>query len=62
MHAFTSTWRRSSFSGSSGGNCVELAPELHTSATLVRDSKNVTGPHLRLAPAALLGLTALARR
>ncbi|GAA3014606.1 DUF397 domain-containing protein [Actinokineospora diospyrosa] len=35
-------WRKSSFSGGNGGECVELA---HTLAE-VRDSKNPSGPTL----------------
>lgn len=35
-------WRKSSYSGGNGGDCVELA---HT-GTGVRDSKNATGPVL----------------
>ncbi|MFI1825141.1 DUF397 domain-containing protein [Streptomyces sp. NPDC020412] len=43
-------WVRSSYSGSSGGQCVEWAPA-HASATgvvPVRDSKTPTGPVLHL--------------
>ena len=42
-------WRKSSFSGGDGGGndtCVEVA--LVPSATVVRDSKNATGPVLVL--------------
>ncbi|GAA3057219.1 DUF397 domain-containing protein [Actinokineospora globicatena] len=35
-------WRKSSFSGGNNGQCVELAHTL----TVVRDSKNPTGPTL----------------
>lgn len=42
-------WRRSSFSGGDGGNCVELA-----SAGAVRDSKNPDGPTLHVGLAGLL--------
>ena len=39
-------FRKSSFSGSSGGECVEIA---HGAATFgIRDSKNVSGPVLTL--------------
>ncbi|MEU3616500.1 DUF397 domain-containing protein [Streptomyces sp. NPDC006872] len=42
-------WRRSSYSGDQGGDCVEIA---ETPATVaVRDSKNPTGPVLVLQPA-----------
>ncbi|MFJ7995646.1 DUF397 domain-containing protein [Streptomyces sp. NPDC096310] len=40
-------WIKSSYSGTSGGECVEVAVGL--SAVLVRDSKNVNGPVLRVA-------------
>jgi hypothetical protein len=36
------TWRKSSFSGSNGGSCVEVANTLGA----LRDSKNPTGPVL----------------
>jgi Domain of unknown function (DUF397) len=38
------TWRKSSYSGSEGGTCVELA-DLVT-AVGIRDSKNPDGPSL----------------
>ncbi|WP_203989947.1 DUF397 domain-containing protein [Sphaerisporangium rufum] len=41
-------WRKSSFSGNNGGNCVEIA-ELSRSprrSIAVRDSKNPDGPKL----------------
>ena len=37
------TWRKSTFSGNQGGNCVEVA-ELPDGGRAVRDSKNPTGP------------------
>lgn len=37
-------WRKSSYSGSSGGECVEVADL--TTRTAVRDSKNQDGPAL----------------
>ncbi|MEV5570416.1 DUF397 domain-containing protein [Spirillospora sp. NPDC052269] len=43
------TWRKSTYSGGSGGECVEvadLAPVIG-----VRDSKDPHGPHLTLGPA-----------
>ncbi|MGI5204606.1 DUF397 domain-containing protein [Spirillospora sp. CA-108201] len=45
------SWRRSSRSTSSGGNCVELADA--AGAVAVRDSKDPTGPVLLLPRAAL---------
>ncbi|MDX3852573.1 DUF397 domain-containing protein [Streptomyces sp. AK02-01A] len=41
------TWLKSSYSGSGGGDCVEVAVSLST--VHVRDSKNVPGPILRIA-------------
>ena len=43
-------WRKSSYSGQSGGNCVEVAD--HNSRVLVRDTKDTQGPMLRFTPAA----------
>jgi Domain of unknown function (DUF397) len=37
-------WRKSSYSGNSGGNCAEIAAV--PAAVLVRDSKNPDGPRL----------------
>ncbi|MER7193592.1 DUF397 domain-containing protein [Streptomyces flaveolus] len=42
-------WRKSSYSGDQGGDCVEVA-EL-PAAVAVRDSKDPAGPVLALAPA-----------
>lgn len=49
------TWFKSSYSGSEGGNCLEVA----TCATQVhiRDSKVTDGPVLTLAPSAWADLT-----
>ncbi|MFF3436990.1 DUF397 domain-containing protein [Streptosporangium sp. NPDC002721] len=41
-------WKKSSLSGGSGGNCVEVAGNL-PGAVAVRDSKNPAGPVLVLA-------------
>ncbi|MBC7272122.1 MAG: DUF397 domain-containing protein [Streptomyces sp.] len=38
-------WRKSSHSGGSGGDCVEVA-EAHPTLIPVRDSKNPDGPKL----------------
>lgn len=38
-------WRKSSFSGSAGGNCIEVADGL-PDAVPVRDSKDPNGPAL----------------
>lgn len=43
-----SEWRKSSYTTSNGGNCVEVAGQ--ESRVLVRDTKDRTGPMLRFAP------------
>jgi hypothetical protein len=43
------TWRKSSYSGSSGGNCVEVA-QFPASAIAMRDSKDPDGPQLVFTP------------
>ncbi|MEU7383417.1 MULTISPECIES: DUF397 domain-containing protein [unclassified Streptomyces] len=39
-------WRKSSYSGSGGGNCVEVAETV--GEVVVRDSKNMTGSRVRV--------------
>jgi hypothetical protein len=47
----TYSWRKSSYSGDGGSNCVEVAD--HDNRVLVRDTKqNDAGPVLRFAPEA----------
>jgi len=41
------TWRKSSYSGNSGGNCVEVGTAVHVIA--VRDSKDPEGSVLAFA-------------
>jgi hypothetical protein len=48
-------WRKSSYSGGSGGQCVEVAANL-PGIVAVRDSKNPDGPALVVAPAAFAAL------
>ncbi|MFR9673138.1 DUF397 domain-containing protein [Streptomyces sp. TR06-5] len=43
-------WRKSTYSDSSGGECLEMAPT--RSAVHVRDSKDTAGPVLRVPRAA----------
>ena len=38
------TWRKSTYSGTNGGQCVEVASV--AGAVVVRDSKNLAGPEL----------------
>jgi Domain of unknown function (DUF397) len=42
-------WRKSSYSGDEGGNCVEVASN-RSGVVAVRDSKNPTGPALTFPP------------
>jgi hypothetical protein len=42
------TWRKSSYSGNNGGQCVEVGAALH--AVAVRDSKDPQGPALAFGP------------
>jgi hypothetical protein len=43
-------WRRSSYSSNDGPECVEVAATREI--ILIRDSKNITGPRLGVAPRA----------
>ena len=43
-------WRKSTYSGSNGGGCLEAAS--HDSRVLIRDTQDRTGPVLRFVPAA----------
>ncbi|MEV8539363.1 DUF397 domain-containing protein [Streptomyces sp. NPDC051572] len=50
-------WRKSSYSGDQGGNCIEIAETActttpNTTTLAVRDSKTPAGPILTLGPAA----------
>lgn len=45
-----SAWRKSTYSGSDGGNCVEVAAA--ADRVLVRDTKHREGTALAFAPAA----------
>jgi Domain of unknown function (DUF397) len=43
-------WRKSTYSGSNGGGCVEVAG--HGRSVLVRDTRDRSGPVLRFGPVA----------
>ncbi|RVU28464.1 DUF397 domain-containing protein [Streptomyces antnestii] len=45
-------WFKSSYSGSEGGQCLEVAYDWRKSSVHVRDSKNPEGPHFTVAPEA----------
>jgi hypothetical protein len=51
MDLSNARWRKSTRSGASGGNCVEVASNL-PGVVAVRDSKDVTGPALTFSPTA----------
>ncbi|MFD7447462.1 DUF397 domain-containing protein [Kitasatospora sp. NPDC059827] len=51
-------WRKSTHSSNEGGACVEVAET--TTAVLVRDSKDRSGPHLSFTPAAWQSFLTLA--
>ncbi|TDD27782.1 DUF397 domain-containing protein [Actinomadura sp. KC06] len=51
MDLRSAKWRKSTYTGSNGGNCVELADA--AGAVAVRDSKDPDGPVLLLTRAAL---------
>jgi hypothetical protein len=42
-----SRWRKSSYSGGNGGNCIEVAGHSRADRILVRDTKDRSGPILR---------------
>ena len=44
-------WRKSSYSGDQGGNCIEIA-EVPDTTLAVRDSKTPAGPILTFTPTA----------
>ncbi|CAL9396438.1 DUF397 domain-containing protein [Streptomyces sp. enrichment culture] len=44
------TWRKSSYSGAEGGDCVEVAAG--TGSVHIRDSKAMTGPVVTVSPEA----------
>jgi hypothetical protein len=50
MDVSSATWRKSSYSGGNGGNCLEVARNL-PGIVAVRDSKDRTGPVLTFTPA-----------
>jgi hypothetical protein len=56
----SAVWRKSSYSGSNGGQCVEVAAGL-PGVVAVRDSKDRDGPVLILAPGAWRAFIAAAR-
>jgi hypothetical protein len=49
MDLSSAMWRKSSFSGGNGGNCVEVARN-RPGIVAVRDSKDPDGPKLTFTP------------
>jgi hypothetical protein len=50
MTSDSTRWRKSSYSGGQGGNCVEVGGQSVGSRVLVRDTKDRSGTTLRFAP------------
>ena len=48
MDMSSAIWRKSSYSGANGGNCIEIAAAART--VVVRDSKDPEGPVLKFGP------------
>lgn len=57
MEAIELRWRKSSYSGNGGGNCVEVA-DLPDGGVAVRDSKQPAGPRLAFSAAEWAAFTA----
>lgn len=57
MDHLSAQWRKSTYSGGNGGNCVEVARSLPR-IVAVRDSKHPDGPRLVTSPAAWQAFTA----
>jgi hypothetical protein len=56
---FAVTWRKSTYSGGNGGNCVEVGSS--AGLVLVRDTKDRAGAMLAIAPDAWRRFTASAK-
>lgn len=56
------TWRKSSFSGANGGECVEIGTTADGRAAGIRDSKRPHDGHLVVTPGMLGALLASVRR
>jgi hypothetical protein len=48
----TMSWRKSSYSGENGGQCVEAGTAAGAGRVLVRDTRDRSGPVLAFSPAA----------
>lgn len=53
-------WRKSSYTGANGGDCVEVAPL--SDEIVVRDSKDPDGPRLQFSRSEFAALTTVIKR
>jgi Domain of unknown function (DUF397) len=58
MDVTGATWRTSSYTGSGGGNCVEVGNHAQDRRVLIRDTKNRRGPVLAFNPQSWRNFTA----
>ena len=58
MDLSSAPWRKSSYSGSNGGDCIEAATGFLADVVPVRDSKDPQGPALLLTTAAFASFVA----
>ncbi len=58
MDVTGATWRTSSYTGSGGGNCVEVGDKTGDGRVLVRDTKDRRGPVLAFNPQSWRNFTA----
>lgn len=61
MDLTSAAWRKSSYSGNNGGDCVEVAGNL-PDLVAIRDSKDPDGPVLVLTPVEWRAFTAGVKR
>lgn len=59
--AALSGWRKSSYSGSEGGSCLEVLDH-HPTGVPVRDSKTPQGPALLISPQSWVSFIAAVKR
>ena len=58
MDVTGATWRTSSYTGSGGGNCVEIGNHAPDRRVLIRDTKDRRGPVLAFNPQSWRNFTA----
>ena len=58
MDVTDATWRTSSYTGSGGGNCVEVGNHAQDRRVLIRDTKDRRGPVLAFNPQSWRNFTA----